>query len=526
MNRKILLKTGFFLSNVYLVSSYKKYSKYFENFSPLNTFNTSHRLICKDLTDYSHLPTYSRKDIQQHYNKETRIWVAFEDGVYDITEFVGSHPGGEQKILMAAGGYVEPFWAMYSFHHEHKVKDILDKYRIGNLKESERFKKADLPDYSKQKKEKIEGRSTELIKHLGFPYCAETLEEKLIEHFYTPSELFFVRNHNAIPDKISLEDYHIELQLPGMEEGEELKLVDLIKEFSLQKKTTIIACAGNRRNQMVIGDQKTKGIQWRSCAIGNGIWEGIALKDLLGKYGYNLNNCEGLHLICEGNDADFQREHYSISIPLKAALEQGMFAIKYNGENIPFDHGYPVRLVIPGFVGVRNVKWVKKIEISNHESQGHYQQRDYKIIKGDSVDNIDMSTLKPVYTWEVNSSILQPLNNQNISKNQDFIELKGWAFGTNGTELHRVEFSLDDGKNWTEVENTRFDQNDDGKVFGWTQWKHKLQLTEELKSKDQLTIVVRAIDLLGNEQVPEVKDAWNFRGIMNNSYHRISLNLI
>jgi sulfite oxidase len=62
------------------------------------------------------MPTYRRSEVQKHRTVRDRIWVTYEDGVYDITEFVKVHPGGSEKIMMAAGGSIEPFWSMYPFH--------------------------------------------------------------------------------------------------------------------------------------------------------------------------------------------------------------------------------------------------------------------------------------------------------------------------------------------------------------------------------------------------------------------------
>ena len=494
------------------------------------------QLYCKDYTTI-----YTRKQVQEHYNNDTRIWVTFQDGVYDITDFIKIHPGGEKKILMAAGGAIEPFWAMYSFHNEDAVKKLLYEYRIGTLQEKDRLKPSDIPDYSFMKNEDIDKRSKSLIKYLAFPYCGEPRETELSEYFYTPNDLFFVRNHNHIPEfneYLNKSTYKLEFILPKENDDDEeedpsfiISLNDLLKDFTKKSRTTIMACAGNRRNQLEYKGEKTKGIQWK-CAIANGVWEGVLLRDLIDFYirktGRHdiLKNIDSYHLIANGNDTDFQNENYSISIPLKSAYEQGMLASEYNGSEIPIDHGYPLRLVIPGFVGVRNVKWVKTLKISKEESQGNYQQKDYKIIKEHSFENVDLSKLKPVNTWEVNSAILNPCDNSNIIKdNIDDLEIKGWAIGSNGVDIFKIELSFDEGKTWTQVDNTLSEENEDGKVHGWTLWKHKIN-KEQIKNINNLSILVKATDLLGNEQKKTIDEAWNFRGIMNNSYHKIKINLI
>lgn len=77
------------------------------------------------------LPVYTLDDVMQHTTAQTRIWVTYGQGVYDITEFVPQHPGGSEKISMAAGTSIEPFWMLYGVHKNPNVLAILEKYRIG-----------------------------------------------------------------------------------------------------------------------------------------------------------------------------------------------------------------------------------------------------------------------------------------------------------------------------------------------------------------------------------------------------------
>ena len=78
-------------------------------------------------------PLYSREDVEKHNSLQNGVWVTYEGHVYDITKFVGHHPGGD-KILLAAGGAIEPFWAMYGVHQTDEVLKMLEEYRIGDLR--------------------------------------------------------------------------------------------------------------------------------------------------------------------------------------------------------------------------------------------------------------------------------------------------------------------------------------------------------------------------------------------------------
>ena len=96
----------------------------------------------------SDLPEYRRADLQKHKKPQDRVWVSYQDGVYDITDFLKVHPGGADKLMMAAGGPIDSFWQMYPFHKVDTVKDLLKKYKIGRLHPSDQLKEADLVDFS------------------------------------------------------------------------------------------------------------------------------------------------------------------------------------------------------------------------------------------------------------------------------------------------------------------------------------------------------------------------------------------
>ena len=126
------------------------------------------------------------------------MWISYQDGVYDVTDFLKSHPGGAEKLMMAAGGAIDPFWQMYPFHKVQTVKELLEKYRIGDLHVDDRISEKDLPDFNEMQQDLTE-RSKKLVKMQDFPYCAETGREFLSEHFLTPNDEMYIRNHHVVP---------------------------------------------------------------------------------------------------------------------------------------------------------------------------------------------------------------------------------------------------------------------------------------------------------------------------------------
>lgn len=133
------------------------------------------------------LPTYSLKDVSQHNDPNKSVWIIFNAGVYDITSFVRIHPGGADNILLGAGNSIEPFWQIYSQHHNEQVYQLLESFRIGNLNEEDR-KKLSIKDNKSLSDllEYIPKRDSSLLIHHEKPFNAETPSEILVEHFYTP----------------------------------------------------------------------------------------------------------------------------------------------------------------------------------------------------------------------------------------------------------------------------------------------------------------------------------------------------
>lgn len=126
-----------------------------------------------------------------------------------------------------------------------------------------------------------------------------------------------------------------------------------------------------------------------------------------------------------------------------------------NGEDIPIEHGYPLRLVVPGTVGVRNAKWVSGLIISDEEAKSAQQKENYKLIKEKDPNKVDVSKISPIIGYVVNSAIADPIHRETIKvsrSNQNFT-IRGYAVGNQlkGTPVDKVELSFDGGKTWTKV---------------------------------------------------------------------------
>lgn len=152
--------------------------KYKRNIYALSaTQNIQYGQLRKDMK------TYTLEEVGKHDRKENGIWVTFGQGVYDITEFVDKHPGGPSKILMAAGGSIDPFWTIFANHNTPEIISLLESMRIGNISEEDaKSNKSDLYDPyanepTRHKALKVNGNK---------PFCAEPSPSLLVESFLTP----------------------------------------------------------------------------------------------------------------------------------------------------------------------------------------------------------------------------------------------------------------------------------------------------------------------------------------------------
>ena len=172
---------------------------------------------------------------------------------------------GGEKILLAAGGAIDPFWQMYAIHKKDEIFEILESYRIGNFKKDKNYKEVKTDDPYANEPERLPIFQINSDK----PFNAEPPLEFLQQSFITPNEIFFVRNHLPVP-YIDSKKYVLDVEAEGIQKRIKLTLEDL-KKFEEHKIVTTIQCAGNRRSEMN-EVKKVKGLNWTGGAIGNAEW--------------------------------------------------------------------------------------------------------------------------------------------------------------------------------------------------------------------------------------------------------------
>lgn len=470
--------------------------------------------ITKNKVQENESPVFTSEEVAEHNSLDKGIWVTYKGQVYDITEFVASHPGGPSKILLAAGGSLEPFWALYAVHSNQHVLDILEEYHIGSLVKDESSRHVgDIKDpYANDP-----GRHPALKINSKKPFNAEPPTQLLTDSLITPNDIFFVRNHLPVPD-IDEKTYELEITGEGMKTMK-LSLEDLKTKFSKHTITATMQCAGNRRSEMN-KIKLVKGLNWGAAAISTAEWSGALLKDVLRYAGLDDSSVE--HIQFEGADHDITGSTYGASLPVDTALSPKrdvIVAYEMNGVPIPRDHGFPVRLVAPGVVGARNVKWLNKIVASKEESLSHWQRNDYKGFSPSvDWDTVDFKSAPAIQDLPVTSAICEPAEGAVISAEDEEITLKGYAWSGGGKGIVRVDVSLDGGKTWHVADLKG--ENKLNRAWAWKLWHATLPLP---KGADSLQICVKAVDSTYNTQPDSVAPIWNLRGVLSNAWHRVNV---
>ncbi|MBM7651023.1 sulfite oxidase [Neobacillus cucumis] len=315
-------------------------------------------------------------------------------------------------------------------------------------------------------------------------------------------KLFYRRNHFTYPHFTS--SFYF-LPVNGMVHTP--KTFSLQEIYSLPSKTikAVLECSGDKREFF---RPRVFGEQWEKGAISQGIWKGVSLRTLL-QYTGLLDTAK--EIVFEGYDygerpGSNQIVNYSRSIPIEKALEPDtIIAYEYNNQPIPFKHGFPFRLIVPGWYAMASVKWLKKMTVIDTEFKGPFQAVDYVYYPNKENDNGKY----PVTTIHVNSTIQYPLNRQLLDTGM--YQIKGIAWTGKGT-ITKVEISLDSGQTWDPCQLTSTFEK-----YSWVRWSYQWQAFK----KGEYTIKVRATDSEGRVQPAE--PFWNRKGYGYNAIDRIQV---
>ncbi|KAL7569944.1 hypothetical protein ACA910_008604 [Epithemia clementina (nom. ined.)] len=346
--------------------------------------------------------------------------------------------------------------------------------------------------------------------------------------FITPASLHYVRNHGACP-RLTWKEHTVLIGGPLVPVHLELTM-DQIAAMPTRELPVTLVCAGNRRKEQNMVRQ-TIGFSWGPAGVSTNVWKGVMLRDLLLRAGVSVRKMAGKHVEFIGYE-DLPNK-YGTSIPLFRAMNPAydvIIAYEANGERLQPDHGFPVRLIIPGYIGGRMVKWLKRINVIPHETKSHYHYHDNRILPP-QVPSLEESHkgqwwYKPEYIFNelnINSVITQPNHNDTLvvasRSAKDHYEVAGYAYTGGGRFISRVEVSADGGLCWNVAKIDRKEQPTDyGMYWCWIWFAYDVPIADLDGCQE---IWCRAFDDANNLQ-PD-KQTWNLMGMGSNHIFRVKV---
>jgi sulfite oxidase len=350
------------------------------------------------------------------------------------------------------------------------------------------------------------GKRADLIVHEGEPFNAETGLAALAEGPITATDAFYVRGHGAVPE---IDPATWRLRVDGAVRRQlDLSLDTLREAFVEREVTATLQCAGNRRAGLIAIRDIPGEAPWGAGATGTATWTGIALADVLalahpsrevGHVGF-----EGADLCPEAKPA----QRFGGSIPLdKACRREVLLAWAMNGEPLLPVHGAPLRVVVPGYIGARSVKWLQRIEVRATPWAGYFQHVAYRLLPEDGTPGPGAGM--PLGLVALNADVLSPADGDTVPAGP--VEVRGYAFAGGERHVARVDVSLDAGASWSQAELL-----DDLGRWAWRQWR----TTVHLPPGDH-EIVVRAWDSSAATQPEDEAALWNPKGYVNNARPRV-----
>ncbi len=354
----------------------------------------------------------------------------------------------------------------------------------------------------------------DLIVHSEHPFNAEPPLGALCASLLTPQSRLYVRSHGDVP---ALDEARHRLRVDGLVSAPlDLSMAELRERFPRRSVTAVMQCAGNRRADLH-RLRPVSGDPWAPGAIGNAAWTGVSLADVLRAAGARTD--AALHVAFSARDEVEMpgegRFRFGVSIPMAKALSPDvLLAFAVGGEPLAPEHGFPLRVVVPGFAGVRSPKWLEAITVQDAPSDNHMQQRDYRLVPPDATaETVDWAQGVTIDEMPLNSAICEPARHATLPPGP--ATLRGYAVAS-ARAIVRVDVSADGGRSWRQARL----EHDEAAPWSWTLWQASLDL-----APGRHELAVRAWDSAGQTQPASPGDTWNFKGYLSAAWHRVPVSV-
>jgi sulfite oxidase len=350
----------------------------------------------------------------------------------------------------------------------------------------------------------------DMVVHGQEPFNAEPPPSALAGQALTPVKAFYSRNHGPIPD---LAPATWRLRVDGLV-GRQLvlSLADLQQRFRTRTEVATLVCAGDRRAELMTVRPIPGQVRWGPATISTAEWTGASLADVLATAGPGPGVAHVAFTAQDVSPSVDPPQPYGSSIPApKACSGEVLLAWAMNGRPLPRVHGGPVRVVVPGYIGARSVKWVRRITAQAQPSDSYFQAEDYRLLPADTEPapgrGISLGRLN------LTSAILSPDDGAGLPAGP--IDVTGYALAGESRTVARVDVSLDDGQTWTQAA-----VGDPPSPWAWQLWHTTLELPS-----GPAEITARAWDDTGATQPELPASVWNPAGYNNNSWSRIRVDV-
>jgi sulfite oxidase len=354
------------------------------------------------------------------------------------------------------------------------------------------------------------GKREDMVVHGEEPFNAEPPPAALAGQPRTTVETFYSRNHGAIPD---LDPDSWRLRVDGLVDHElDLSLAELQQRFRARTEVATLVCAGNRRAELLAVRPIPGQVPWGPGTISTAAWTGVRLADVLAAAGPGPG---AAHVACTAPDVAPSVDPptpYGSSIPLvKASSDEVLLAWEINGQRLPRVHGRPVRVVVPGYIGARSVKWVQRLTVQAEPSDNYFQAEDYRLLPPEATPAPGRGIALGPLT--LTCAILAPGHDARLPAGPT--PVTGYALAGEHRTIARVDVSLDAGQSWTQAT-----VEDPPSPWAWQHW----HTTRDLPA-GPAEITARAWDDTGATQPEHPASLWNPAGYNNTAWHRIQVHV-
>ncbi len=346
------------------------------------------------------------------------------------------------------------------------------------------------------------------------PMNAET-PVNMLDDDVTPNNMHFIRNNGLVPDMAEMMNADgWNLTIDGeVHNPLSLTLADLKSKFPVVTRQLQLECGGNGRAGF---NPPASGNQWSLGAVGCANWTGVRMRDVFKAAGLKDS---AVYTGYYGSDVHLSGDATKVVISRGAPIWKMMdpdtlLAFEMNGQPLPKWHGFPVRIVAPGWPGSVSGKWVQRIWVRDQVHDGPkmtgqgYRVPRYGVRPGDEVPLEDWRIIQ---SMPVKSIITYPINDATVPVDNRSMEVRGHAWAGDNT-VKEMHVSIDFGSTWIKAEL-------DAPVnkYAWQQWRSRINFP----TKGYYEVWARATDDQGRSQPFAVN--WNAKGYLNNSMHRVSI---